>query len=329
MVSLGLHAAALAALIGYSTTTDRFGFRYDADTAPMLAGTTITATANQASSLGDIADDEGIVNFEPVIVSRLRQPVIVDEIPPKAEPPKAVALPPEKKPGNVARYCDRKLNIEASSDAAIVKRQETSLPTRTAKSTENDWKFNPSVVAPHMPAREMISSDEPLNEVDPPLAMLPRQSAAAVSVIGRVSVAEEAGVDPSPAPAANEPAGNKYIRRGGHLGRDGSVGNDVSSPEALVHKPPVYPEMARLNAWDGTVVLRLRINESGNVEWVEVAKASGHAILDEAAVAAVRFWQFRPALRDSRGVEVTVLLPIVFDLSQGTRVSEYSTRMSN
>jgi protein TonB len=49
-----------------------------------------------------------------------------------------------------------------------------------------------------------------------------------------------------------------------------------------------YPSAARLNGWEGKVVLRVQIRQDGHLESVSVVKSSGHETLDDAAMDAVR-----------------------------------------
>lgn len=49
-----------------------------------------------------------------------------------------------------------------------------------------------------------------------------------------------------------------------------------------------YPSTARLNGWEGKVVLKVSIKKDGNLKDVEVVKSSGHESLDQAAMEAVR-----------------------------------------
>jgi protein TonB len=53
---------------------------------------------------------------------------------------------------------------------------------------------------------------------------------------------------------------------------------------------------------------------SGECTRADLRRSSGHAILDEAALRAVRGWRFVPALRDGRPVAAGVDIPIVFRL---------------
>ncbi len=49
-----------------------------------------------------------------------------------------------------------------------------------------------------------------------------------------------------------------------------------------------YPSTARLNGWEGKVVLKVSIRNDGHLKDVEVVKSSGHESLDQAAMEAVR-----------------------------------------
>lgn len=78
--------------------------------------------------------------------------------------------------------------------------------------------------------------------------------------------------------------------------------------------PPRYPYGARRNGIEGRVVLLVEVPPDGIGGTVVVKASSGHAILDEAAVAAVRRWRFRPASRDGQPVASLIELPIRFRL---------------
>jgi periplasmic protein TonB len=49
-----------------------------------------------------------------------------------------------------------------------------------------------------------------------------------------------------------------------------------------------YPSIARMNNWEGRVVLRAVIKDNGEVAELEVAESSGHAVLDAAAIEAMK-----------------------------------------
>lgn len=78
--------------------------------------------------------------------------------------------------------------------------------------------------------------------------------------------------------------------------------------------PPVFPKIARLRSWSGTVYLSIDVSASGAVTAVRIDTSSGHAILDEAAMKAVKTWRFTPAVRGGVATCVTVRKPIEFSL---------------
>lgn len=66
------------------------------------------------------------------------------------------------------------------------------------------------------------------------------------------------------------------------------------------NRPPKYPEEARRRGLEGTVILRLKIAESGQVKDVSLVTSCGHFILDQSAIEAVRKWIFDPATMDGK-----------------------------
>lgn len=70
--------------------------------------------------------------------------------------------------------------------------------------------------------------------------------------------------------------------------------------------------------WEGVVVLRLLVDEQGNVAQVSVTTGSGCALLDEAAVNAARRWRFEPAREGDRPIAMTHEVRFRFRLDNPT-----------
>jgi len=87
---------------------------------------------------------------------------------------------------------------------------------------------------------------------------------------------------------------------------------DVVPPEKIVDVQPVYPETARIARKSGTVVLQIVIGRDGAVE--EAVVVGSAPLFDEAALAAVRRWRYRPALLAGRPVRVYQTVRVVFAL---------------
>ncbi len=85
----------------------------------------------------------------------------------------------------------------------------------------------------------------------------------------------------------------------------------VSCPERT---PPSYPAISRRLNEEGTVTLRVELDEQGLVAAVRIAGSSGYPRLDDAAVAAIRTWRCTPARRDDQPVRAVALQPFKFIL---------------
>jgi len=77
---------------------------------------------------------------------------------------------------------------------------------------------------------------------------------------------------------------------------------------------PIYPPASRRQDEEGTVRLRVLVDERGRAQDVRVLKSSGHSRLDEAAVSAVKRWLFKPATQDAHAVQAWTQVAVVFRL---------------
>jgi TonB family protein len=75
---------------------------------------------------------------------------------------------------------------------------------------------------------------------------------------------------------------------------------------------PVYPEQAKAIRLSGKVVLSVTVNEQGYVSDTQVSM--GHPFLREAAIDAVRQWQYSPTLLQGQPVPVKTQVTVVFVL---------------
>lgn len=85
----------------------------------------------------------------------------------------------------------------------------------------------------------------------------------------------------------------------------------VACPERT---PPRYPSLSRRMGEEGTVVLRVELDEQGKVCSARVSGSSGFTRLDDAALTAVRTWRCSPAQRDGQPVRAVALQPFKFIL---------------
>lgn len=89
----------------------------------------------------------------------------------------------------------------------------------------------------------------------------------------------------------------------------------ADSNAAYLNNPaPKYPLRARQRHWEGRVLLRVYVSADGQAQQVVLQASSGHDILDESALEAVRKWRFVPAKRGDSPEASWVTIPIVFRL---------------
>lgn len=80
---------------------------------------------------------------------------------------------------------------------------------------------------------------------------------------------------------------------------------------------PPYPAVAIRRGYEGSVLLNAHVLPNGKVEEVTVFRSSGHKVLDNAALRAVKKWKFVPAQRGFKAVSSWVKVPIEFRLEGG------------
>lgn len=73
-------------------------------------------------------------------------------------------------------------------------------------------------------------------------------------------------------------------------------------PKALQRLKPPYPEAARRRGQEGSVKIRFRIDEFGQVQEVEVVESSPPGVFDAAALETLRKVRFEPARKAGRPV---------------------------
>jgi TonB family protein len=88
-----------------------------------------------------------------------------------------------------------------------------------------------------------------------------------------------------------------------------------TAPEAIHRVFPKYPEDAKKEKLEGTVWLKVWIDESGRVTNATVQK-SDTKVFESAAVAAVKQWKFKPAIAKGKPVSVWVSIPFRFKLEE-------------
>jgi protein TonB len=88
--------------------------------------------------------------------------------------------------------------------------------------------------------------------------------------------------------------------------------SQMEPAKLLVKVVPVYPAIARTTRTQGTVYLLGVIATDGTIQSLHVI--SGHALLVNAALDAVRQWRYKPTILNGRAVEVEAPISVTFTL---------------
>jgi protein TonB len=108
---------------------------------------------------------------------------------------------------------------------------------------------------------------------------------------------------PAPPEPADEPAAP--VRRGG----------DLMQSKLLHSVTPEYPRLAVITGTEGAVLIEAVITHEGTIDPARLRVISGHILLVEAAVEAVKQWRYRPTLLNGEPVEVLTTITVNFTLN--------------
>ena len=173
-----------------------------------------------------------------------------------------------------------------------------------------------SLTAAPLPVNDAAASAMPAIAV--PSAPAARQlqaqatASAAAAVSANVQVAPQAMGNAATAGPSSEGAaagggssegGNPSDGQSAGTGAGGGGGTAPASarvlpPRILRQTEPSYPETLRQQRIEGRVAVRMLVLEDGSVGDANVVSSSGYGEMDEAALDAVRQWQFVPARQE-------------------------------
>ncbi len=252
----------------------------------MLIGIPISAVmVEQAEELEIfIIQEERLLMTPSTLVTQKRCP-----IEPKTIQTPAVPAPPLEE--RIERFSEK--NESRKEEAKIIDPQP--LPAQVKVKPEAEHTVSPPIEPPILP--------------DPPASSFP--------LLEMKKIEETLPSPPAPLPLKAEPSGTasppvEMAHPSPPQTLEVAFGTK-EGPRFLKRVLPVYPIMARRVGIEGRVLLRLTIDEKGNLTNLEVLEAGGYGFT-EAAVEAVRQSSFLPAFKDGKPVASRALLPIRFQM---------------
>jgi len=107
---------------------------------------------------------------------------------------------------------------------------------------------------------------------------------------------------PALPPPPPKPAAPSRIKQGGN----------VTAASIITQTRPLYPALARQARIQGNVILHAIIDKDGKVAQLEVI--SGHPLLVQSALDAVKQWRYKPTLLNGDPVEVDTTITVTFTM---------------
>jgi len=86
-----------------------------------------------------------------------------------------------------------------------------------------------------------------------------------------------------------------------------------NAPQCIKNVPPVYPEIARAARVEGVVILEAKVDKEGKVEEARVLRSI--PLLDQAAIEAVKQWEYEPFLVNGEPKAFLLTITVNFSLN--------------
>jgi TonB family protein len=157
------------------------------------------------------------------------------------------------------------------------------------------WQYSPPAEAP-------IAFDVAVHFGPPPPPPLPPPPAGVSGKMPPTAPATSPRPGPMPAPPPPAPGDTGAVR----------VGGAIKAPFKVRNVNPVYPQDAQDARVQGVVIIEARIEADGTVGRARVLRSI--PMLDEAALDAVRQWEFTPTLVNGAAVPVIMTVTVNFTL---------------
>jgi protein TonB len=157
---------------------------------------------------------------------------------------------------------------------------------------------------------DMSAIDAPASAVD--------SGAIDTGVIGGIGLTDGRGVLPidlpHPTPPAAKPVAAEKMVTLSSIPKPIAISSGVQAAKLIRQVNPPYPPLAKQARISGTVRLTAIIGRDGAIERLQLI--SGHPLLAQAAIEAVKQWVYRPTLLNETPVEVITQIDVNFTLSQ-------------
>jgi protein TonB len=171
---------------------------------------------------------------------------------------------------------------------------------------------------PQLPQQQPTQAPRPSTEMQNGAFLVPSRIPTHIYVPSEPEPLSNPGSDIWASISA-DPAGVPFGKPGGAAVRLENkapirISTTVEAGLLIQKTMPVYPPIARATRVSGTVTIAAIISKSGTIENLRVT--GGPAILQQAALDAVKTWRYRPYLLDGQPVEVETTISVIFTLDR-------------
>jgi protein TonB len=175
----------------------------------------------------------------------------------------------------------------------------------------------PPVAVPLEPIREKTETlpDAKAEDVYKPATEQPVPVAAVVNVPTTQNVTEIPEAKSEIVPPLTSIPATRTESLAKNVGAQSDVPSVLARPRYRNNPEPIYPASARRKRQQGTVLLSVLVDAKGRPEKVSIKQGCGISALDEAALVAVRTWEFDPAMIGTRPIKSEIEVPVRFVLT--------------
>jgi len=269
----------------------------------VVHGVAVAATIAFAAQVKPVLQEE-IFRWDVALVDGAK----TDSRPEPAEPVAERAKMP-------ARVMPQRPSTVVRETLPPVERQDTKKEEVKEPVVREVARETPAMVEPVATAQSYAVPTPAAAQAIPEQRLEPFATASATSPVESMPAVSSESVVTSPAPAAYEQPplvtsvpSPRVANKADYAWLADSLGRRLA---ALIR----YPSSARLNGWEGRVVLRAIIRADGHLLDVKVHKSSGHDALDRAAIETIKLacpLHMKHALDST---EVAIYVPIVYSIS--------------
>lgn len=239
------------------------------------------------------------------------------ETTPQPAPPKpqiARTQPPKSQP--IVEPVQRRLIQPVQAVQQVVQRQVTTVNQTASVITQAVHHSETSKTVAPTTTREAIVQEE---QIVATTAAVPQQTTAPVETESLVShqpaepVVERAVTEPAGKAAVEQTVAQVLLTKTLPATK-ADYGWLMRTLLSRVNQLKNYPHMARINHWEGKVVLRAVIKDDGQVLMVDIQESSGRPILDNDAIETLRRASPLKLEHPLGKPQVAILMPISYSL---------------